>query len=126
MKKFNNDPILNMVIMFLLDEDIMTQRVRTRIVESLTRNCILTSTYALQVEEVQDIRCKTHGPEAVKKSGWYIKLTGTRCSVNFFVNNDMEICRKPRKDQVEVAYTYSFYNNMKFDEGFWRRYFPEG
>lgn len=112
------DQVADMVEGFLLDNEIMTEKVREQIKKALTINAHLTSCYKLQVEEVQDIRGRDSNT-----SGWYIILSGTRCGVKFFVNNDMEISRKPNKDKVEVKASYSLYNHMNFWEGFWQENF---
>lgn len=85
---------------------------KRQIRKALKINKHLTSTYALQVREVQDI----HG-DSTKRSGWYVMLEGTRCGVNFFINNDFEITRKPRG--ARIAHRYSLYNDNTFSESFW-------
>lgn len=109
-----NDTIADMVKEFLIDDEIMTEKVRDQIKKALSINSHLTSCYSLQVEEVQDILGNTS-----KTSGWYIILSGTRCGVKFFINNDMEITRKPNKDKCRVVHSYSLYNRIEFCEGFW-------
>ena len=113
-----NNTLAEMVKGFLLDNEIMTEKVRSQIQKALEINNHLTSCYSLQVAEVQDI----HGNNC-KDSGWYINLSGTRCGVKFFVNNDMEITRKPNKNKCEVVKTYSLYNHIEFSECFWSKYF---
>lgn len=108
------DTIADMTRSILADKEIMTEKVRNQIRKALEINCHLTSTYALQVEEVLDIK----GHDS-KTSGWYFILTGTRCGVNFFLNNEMEIVRKPDKRHCEVKYRYGLYNHRYFDESFW-------
>ena len=110
--------IARMTAAILTDEEIMTEKTRDQIIKALNINCHLTSCYSLQVKEVQDIKGRTS-----KDSGFYFKLEGTRCSVNFFLNNDMEIVRKPNKNSVEVKATYSLYNDDLFYEGFWLKNF---
>jgi len=106
--------IADMAKSFLTDNEIMTEKVRDQIKKALSINYHLTSCYSLQVAEVQDIKGKDS-----KTSGWYFILEGTRCGVRFFINNDMEIVRKPNKNTVEVKATYSLYNHDNFFEGFW-------
>ena len=110
--------IADMVKGFLTDSEIMTDKVRSQIKKALCINSHLTGCYSLQVEEVQDILGRDS-----KTSGWYIILSGTRCGVRFFVNNDMEITRKPNKNTAEVKHTYSLYNHGNFFEGFWTNNF---
>ncbi len=116
-----NRGIAEMVVGFLTDAEVMTDKLREQITKACQRNCYLTSCYSLQVAKVQDI----HGRDS-KTSGWYIMLEGTRSGVNFFVNNDMEVTRKPNKNTVRVAYEYSLYNDNMFDEGFWCKNFARG
>lgn len=116
------DTIANMVVQFLTDPDIMTEKLYNQICKCLDINYHNTSTYALQVAEVQDINALDNDP---KHAGWYIMLQGTRCGVNFFVNNEMEITRKPLPSKCRVVKSYSLYNNMKFYEGFWRDNFSQ-
>lgn len=119
MKKTSvTNAVADMVKCFLLDDEIMTDDVKKHIRKCLEINCHLTSCYSLQVEEVQDIKGRDS-----KTSGWYIKLRGTRCGYNFFVNNDMKVVRKPNKNTVEVKYTYGLYNHNNFDECFWSTQF---
>ena len=113
-----NNMLAEMVKGFLTDNEIMTDKVKAQIEKALNINCHLTSCYSLQVAEVQDILGKDS-----KTSGWYIVLEGTRCGVKFFVNNNMEIVRKPNKNTVEVKHTYSLYNHDNFHEGFWMKNF---
>ncbi len=110
----NNKIIADMVHGFLTDDEIMTSKLKQQIAKACERNMYLTSCYKLQVSEVQDI----HGSDA-KTSGFYIILEGTRSGVKFFVNNDLEITRKPNKNKCRVAHTYSLYNDNTFHEGFW-------
>ena len=114
----NRNGIAEMVRGFLTDSEIMTEKVRQQIKKACERNAYLTSCYHLQVAEVQDILGRDS-----KTSGWYIVLEGCRSSVKFFVNNDMEITRKPNKDKVEVKNSYSLYNHNDFWEGFWTENF---
>lgn len=113
-----NNYLAEMVEGFLTDEEIMTEKVREQIKKALEINAHLTSCYSLQVSEVQDI----HGKDS-KTSGWYIILQGTRCGLKFFVNNDMEIVRKPNKNTVRVVNKYSLFNDNRFFEGFWCKNF---
>ncbi len=106
--------IAEMVKGFLTDNEIMTEKLRAQITKACERNSYLTSCYSLQVSEVQDIKGKDS-----KTSGWYIVLEGCRSGVRFFINNDMEITRKPSKDKVEVKNSYSLFNYIDFHEGFW-------
>lgn len=110
--------IVEMTKQFLTDPEIMTDEKRNQIIKALRINSHLTSCYMLQVAEVQDIK----GHDS-KTSGWYIILAGTRCGMRFFVNNDMEITRKPNKNKVEVKHTYNLYNDNTFHEGFWTKNF---
>lgn len=110
--------VAEMVEGFLTDDEIMTKKTKQQIKKALEINAHLTSCYSLQVAEVQDILGKDS-----KTSGWYIILGGTRCGVKFFVNNDLEITRKPNKDKVEVKQSYSLYNDNHFWEGFWTKNF---
>ena len=102
----------------LLDDEIMTEKVKEQIKKALYINCHLTSCYKLQVAEVQDIKGRDSAT-----SGWYFILEGTRSGMKFFLNNDMEIVRKPNKDKVEVLHKYSLYNHNNFDEDFWMKNF---
>lgn len=113
-----NEYIAEMVKGFLTDNEVITDKVKKQIQKAVDINGHLTSTRSLQVEEVQDILGKDS-----KTSGWYIVLSGTRCGVRFFVNNDMEITRKPNKNTVEVKHTYSLYNDNRFSEAFWMENF---
>ena len=110
--------IEEMTVGVLTDPDIMTDKVREQIKKALSINCHLTSCYHLQVAEVQDVYGGS--PET---SGFYFILEGTRCGVKFFLNNNLEITRKPNKNKCEVRYTYSLYNCGSFYESFWRKYF---
>lgn len=102
----------------LTDKELMTGKVKEQITKALERNQYLTSCYSLQVTEVQDIKGRDS-----KTSGWYFILEGTRSGVKFFLNNDMEITRKPVKDKVEVVASYSLYNHNNFWEDFWQTNF---
>ena len=93
-------------------KDCLDDNKKKQILKALEINEHLTSTYALQVREVQDI----HGRDS-RTSGWYVIMEGTRCGVNFFINNEFEIVRKPRN--VEVKYAYNLYNHYMFSESFW-------
>lgn len=110
------DIVAEMVRDFLTDKEIMTEKKRAQITKALEINEHLTSTYALQVEEVQDILGKDS-----KTSGWYIILEGTRSRVTVFINNEMEITRKPRNSKTVKSYYY--YNDNMFHEGFWTENF---
>ena len=110
--------IANLTEQVLTDNEIMTEKVREQIKKALNINSHLTSCYSLQVAEVQDIKGKDS-----RTSGWYFILEGTRCGVKFFLNNEMEIVRKPNKNTCEVKATYSLYNDNKFHEGFWMNNF---
>ena len=112
------DHIANMTIQVLTDNEIMTEKVREQIKKSCRINDHLTSNYGLHVASVQDIKGKDS-----KTSGWYFKLVGTRCGVNFFLNNDMEIVRKPSKNLVSVEHEYRLYNDDRFIEDFWWKNF---
>lgn len=114
----NNNTVADMVKSILIDDEIMTEKLREQIKKALRINNHLTTTYALQLSRVQDIKGKDS-----KTSGWYFILTGTRCGVNFFLNNDMEIVRKPSKNQVKVMQEYSLYNHREFNESFWYKNF---
>ena len=109
-----HDVIADMTRSVLTDEEILTEKVRSQIRKALEINWHLTSCYMLQVKEVHDIK----GNDS-KTSGWYFILEGTRCGVKFFLNNDMEIVRKPNKNTVEVKAKYSLWNHGFFHEGFW-------
>lgn len=98
----------------LLDNEIMTDKVREQIKKACSINSHLTTCYKLQVAEVQDIKGRDSAT-----SGWYFILEGTRCGVRFFLNNDMEIVRKPNKDKVRIVNRYGLYNHNNFDEDFW-------
>lgn len=110
--------IAELAEMVLTDNEIMTDKVREQIKKALSINCHLTSCYRLQVAEVQDI----YGKDS-RTSGWYFILEGTRCGVRFFMNNDLEIVRKPNKNTVRVAHSYSLYNDNRFAEDFWTKNF---
>ena len=118
MKSIMRNALADMVKGFLTDDEIMTEKVREQIMKALAINTHLTSCYSLQVAEVQDILGRDS-----KTSGWYIIMAGTRCGVKFFINNDMEITRKPNKNICEVKNTYSLYNHIEFSECFWSKYF---
>lgn len=113
-----NTYIADMVKGFLTDSEIMTDKVAEQIRKALKINSHLTSCYKLQVSEVQDIL----GADS-RTSGWYLVLSGTRCGVRFFINNDLEITRKPNKNTVKVKATYDLTNQSDFSEGFWGKYF---
>ena len=102
--------IADMVVDFI--KEFLTEDKKEQIKKALRINEHLTSVYGLDVEEVQDIKGRDS-----KTSGWYVILKGTRCGVNFFINNDFEIVRKPRN--VEVMHRYNLHNNATFYEGFW-------
>ena len=109
-----NTYISEMVKGLLTDSEIMTEKVADQIRKALSINSHLTSCYQLQVSKVQDIL----GTDS-RTSGWYIALSGTRCGVKFFVNNDMEITRKPNRNKVTVKATYDLTNHNDFSERFW-------
>lgn len=117
MSAYDNN-ILNMVFQFLTDNEIMTEKKRGQIIKALERNASFTTTWSLNGIDVEDI----YGHDS-KTSGFYITLTGCQTAVSFFVNNDLEIVRKPSKNKVKVAYRYSYYNVNMFDEAFWSKYF---
>lgn len=102
----------------LTDNEIMTEKLTEQIKKALDINNHLTTCYSLQVAEVQDIKGKDS-----KTSGWYFILSGTRCGVKFFLNNDMEITRKPNKNTCRVVNSYSLYNHNAFSESFWIKNF---
>ena len=106
--------VREMIKSLLKDKELLGEKVTNSIKKALDINCNFTSTYGLQVEKVEDIKGKNS-----KDSGFYIILSGTRCGVRFFLNNDMEIVRKPNKNKVEVKYSYDFYNDNEFSEQFW-------
>lgn len=108
-KKFNDEPIKSMVKDILLNE--LPSKKIDQINKALNINHHLTSTYELEVE-VYDC----YG-EGVENNGFYVCLKGTRCGVNFFYNNLLEIARKPVK--AEPKYYYSF----RYGEGFWKENF---
>ena len=108
------DVIADMTRSVLTDNEILTEKTRNQIRKALEINCHLTSSYMLQVAEVQDIKGRDS-----KTSGFYFVLEWTRCGVKFFLNNDMEIVRKPNKNAVEVKARYSLWNHGFFHEGFW-------
>lgn len=110
------DGIEDLTKSILMDDEIMTEKLVEQIKKALEINCHLTSCYALQVEEVQDIHGKTS-----HDSGWYFILSGTRCGVRFFLSNDMEICRKPNRNTVRVVEKYCLYNHG-FGEDFWEKW----
>lgn len=95
----------------ILTED-LNEKVTAQIEKALEINHHYTSTYALENVTAQDILGKDS-----KTSGWYIALEGTRAGVKFFLNNDMEITRKPRN--VETKATYNF----RIEESFWKENF---
>ena len=113
-----NSKIAEMVRDLLLDDEIITDSVKNKIRKALARNCYFTSCYSLQVYEVIDI----HGRNS-KDSGRLIVLTGTQTKINIFINNEMEVTRKPNKNKVEEKQTFSLYNDINFNEGFWIKYF---
>ena len=88
----------------LTDPEIMTDKLREQIKKALSINYHLTSCYNLEVAEVQDIYGGS--PE---KSGFYFILEGTRCGVKFFLNNNLEITRKPNKNKCKMRHYYSLY-----------------
>lgn len=95
----------------ILVEDV-NEKVKAQIERALDINHNYTSTYALENVTAEDI----HGKDS-KTSGWYIILEGTKVSVKFFLNNDMEITRKPRN--VETKATYNF----RIEESFFKENF---
>ena len=114
----NNGMIADMVESILTDDEIITDKVKSKIKKALERNYILTSCYSLQVAQVQDVLGRDS-----KTSGWYIILEGARTSYKFFVNNDLEITRKPNGNVCRVVHKYDLYNYNTFYEGFWRDHF---
>ncbi len=117
MKNMNN-MIADMIATFLADPEVMNEKTREQVRKACQINAHLTSCYRLQVAEVQDIK----GTDSTD-SGWYVILEGTRCGCRFFINNDMEIVRKPNKNKCEVKHTYSLYNHNDFAESFWTENF---
>jgi len=118
MYKGMDDVVADMTRSFLLDPEIMTEKTKAQIIKALKINAHLTSCWMLQVTEVQDIK----GTDA-NTSGFYFILSGTRCGVKFFINNNMEIVRKPNKNKCEVKHVYGLHNHKYFDECFWSENF---
>lgn len=112
--------IMNLVCDYIevVLKECLNENVRYQIKQALKRNEHFTSCYSLQVNEVQDIKGKTS-----KDSGWYIILSGTRTGIRFFINNDLEICRRPDKRKTRICNIYDFTNWNNFSEGFWMENF---
>lgn len=110
------DCIAEMAAGFITDPEIMTREKYEQFRNALQRNYHFTSTYGLQLRRVLDI----NGGSA-EKSGFYLQFVGARCSVNLFINNNLEITRRPRGGRV--CNEYSLYNHPFFWEGFWWKYF---
>lgn len=116
--KTAKDYVSEMTKEFLKDKELLGEKLVSKIKKALEVNSCLTSCYSLQVERVDDIKGTTS-----KDSGFYFVLKGTRCGVNFFVNNNLEVVRKPNKNKVRVVKSYNLYNDNNFFEGFWMENF---
>lgn len=89
-----------------------------RIAKALEINEHLTSTYELFVN-VEDILSTDRNADP-SKSGFYVKLEGTRSGVSFFYDNNLTIRRKPDSRKTRVVQRW---NNIKgFSESFWHRW----
>ena len=108
----NIQTVKDMVMGILTDNEIMTSAMKERIEKGCSINYHMTSTYGLEQCEAHDIIGRDS-----KTSGWYIVLEGTRAKVSFFLNNDMEIARKPRN--AESVYDYYF----RINESYWKENF---
>lgn len=104
--------VKKMVEEILTDAEIMNETVIEKIKKALAISHHCTSTYALADVKAEDV----HGKDS-KTSGWYITMEGTRASYRFFLNNDMEIVRKPRNTETKATYKF------RIEESFWTENF---